>query len=261
MNPAVTQSLLLAKHLRNRNPGSPAWVHELDEHFVGAAYERNADDPFLTGPDNLAYYMFRAARSHDVEFIPFEEAMNTALQWATGAVVYPGGGVSEWVYGPGDLVSLSLCRTSAFQWQGDWGLDPNLADYSSGGTVNVGRPNPEFLAPLAARCLEFILRRVYASEPALKDRIPSLCVLRPEARKRPEQASELMINAYASDFSSPERAEGFVVLARRFLPSHLSRRFISFDSPFIPEDRFTTLTELIAEGGLEPVPEVEIPTA
>jgi hypothetical protein len=261
MNPSISESLLLSKHLRNRNPQDPAWVQQLDQRFLAAAYERPTEDPFFTGPDDLPYYAFHLARTQDVELIPFQEAIDAALHWATGAAIYPGAGVLEWIYSPGDLVSIASCGTSAFQWQGDWALLPVLEDYGQGGSISVGRPSPDFMAPLVVRCLESILRRVYRSEPKLADRVPAIAVIRPESRVRREQASELLLNAYGSDFESRERAEGFLNLVRVFLPSHLGRRVISFDAQFLPEDRLTTLVDLIAEGGLEPVPEIEDPTA
>ncbi len=247
----------MAKHLRNRQPDNPAWTLALDRYFLSAAYEKPEGDPLFAGPDDLPYYAFRSARSYDVEQIPLQEAMDNALHWATGGAVYPGGGVQEWIYSPGDLVSLVTCGTSVFQWQGFWGLDPVLADYQDGGGVSVGRPSPEFMSPLAARCLESILRRIYRAEDGLKDKVPSVAVLRPNARTKPEQASELLINAYVSDFASRERAEGFQTFVRRFLPSHLARRLITFDTQLVPEENFASLADLATEAGLQLVPEVE----
>src|SRR5476651_147369 len=107
MNAAISESLLLSKHLRNRKNLDPAWIQELDARFQAAAYEKTVEDPFFTGPDDLAYFAFRLARTQDVELLPFQEAINDALHWATGGVIYPGAGVQEWIYSPGDLVSLA----------------------------------------------------------------------------------------------------------------------------------------------------------
>ena len=41
-----------------------------------------------------------------------------------------------------------------------------------------------------------------------RDFLPAVAVIRPESRMRREQASELLLNAYGSDFVSRERAEG-----------------------------------------------------
>ena len=235
----------------------PRWLQTLDQYFLSAAYELPKEDPFFTGPDELPYYAFRVARSQDVEIIPFQEAINAALHWGTGGVIYPGAGVQEWIYSPGDLVSLAVCGTSAFIWKGDWGLEPVVEDYAQGGTISIGRPNPEFMATLAVRCLESILRKVYRSEPRLANRAPGIAVVRPDSRKRPEQASELLLNASVSDFATKERADGFQVLVRRFLPAHLARRMISFESELLPDDQFVPLVDLILEGGMEPVPEGE----
>jgi hypothetical protein len=246
MNPAISQSLLLAKHLRNRSPRDAAWVQALDKLFVSAAYELPTEDPIFSGPDNLAYCGFNVARSNDVELVDIKETMNHALHWAAGGVVYPGGGIEQWIYSAGDLVSIATVGTSAFQWQGDWGTSPIVADYGQGQGISVGRPNPEFLAPLAARSLEKVLRRIYAAEPRFGDRAPSILVARPESRTRPEQASELMINAFKEDFESPEAWDSFHVLVGRFLPAHLSRRLISFESQFLPKEKFTPLADLIS---------------
>jgi hypothetical protein len=255
MDPGISQSLLMAKHLRNRTSIDAAWLQALDKHFMAAAFENPVDDPLFNGPDRLTYFAFRAARSYDIPLIPFREALEAALHWGAGGVIYPGGGVAEWIYSPGDLVSLAVCGTSAFQWQGDWGLPPIVVEYAEGGSINIGRPNPEFLSPLASRSLECILRRVYKSQPRLQEKVPGIAVTRPAVRTRPEQASELMINASMADFESSESFESFQVLVSRFLPSHLARRLINFESQLIPDDKFTPLLELISEAELEPVPD------
>lgn len=257
MNPAISESLLLSKHLRNRFPSDPAWIQELDMRFQKAGYLKPEGDPFFTGPDDLAYYAFHVARTQDAELIPFQEAINMALHWGTGGVIYPGVNVQEWIYSPGDLVSLATVGTSAFQWSAAWGEDPHLEDYSEGMGVKIGKPGPEFFPPLAARCLERVLRKVYASEPSLQGRQPAIAVIRPDTRTRPEQASEITLNAFESDFSTSDRAEGFKVLTGRFLPIHLSRRMLTFKSEFLPRDKYFPLIDLIKEGGLDPVPDSE----
>lgn len=252
MNPAISQSLSMARLLRSRSPEDPAWVEALDRYFLAAAFEDRSAAPFVTGPYNLDYYGFHAARSYDVEFLDFQSALHTAVQRVAGGILYPGGGMSEWVYSPGDIVSLSQYRTSVFQWTGAWGADPDFSDYSSGAGVDVGRPSGEFLSPLAARSLEFILRRIFRSEPSLNGRVPGVAFLRPKSRTRPEEASELIVNVFLDDFANPGRAEEFPGLVKWFLPSHLRRRLVNFESRLVPESEFTALETIITEGGLQP---------
>ena len=262
MDSNISQSLLLAKHLRARQPLDPRWVNKLDELFIHAIYQHTTDQPFFVGPDGLPYFGFRLARDKSAPLLDFKECIDSAIHWGSGGVIYPGAGIEEWVYSPGDLISLATCGTSAFQWQGDWGKDPVIGDYENGAQTNVGRPNPQFFPSLAARALEMAMRNVFAVEPPLMSRVPSIAVTRPAVRTRPEQASELLLNVYRLDFDSPEKWEGFQMLVRRFIPSHLARRLVAFDSAFLPDESFTPLHELISEAGLSPVPDAsERPTA
>lgn len=262
MDSNISQSLLLAKHLRARQPLDPRWVNKLDELFIHAVYQQASNHPLFVGPDGLPYFAFHVARDKSVPLVEFKDCIDSAIHWGSGGVIYPGAGIEEWVYSPGDLVSLATCGTSVFQWQGDWGKDPIVSDYENGAETSIGRPNPQFFPSLAARSLELAMRNVFAVEPNLVSRIPSMAVIRPKSRTQPEQASELLLNVYRSDFESQEKWEGFQMLVRRFIPGHLARRLMAFDSAFLPEESFTPLHELISEAGLSPVPDAsERPTA
>ena len=253
MDPRISQSLRLGKHLSNRNFADPVWVNALDQLVISSAYEFPDEDPFFTGPDNLLYLGFKVVRSDGIALIDFKNAIDKAIHLASGGVIYPGSGIQEWIYSPGDLVSLAICGTSAFQWQGDWGKDPVFEDYARGQAITIGRPNPEFLSPVAARCLESIMGKVFRAQPGLSGREPGIAVTRPQSRTRPEEASELMLNVFKSDFENSDQWESFQVLVRRFLPAHLARRLLSFEHAVIPLDRYFSLTELIEEGGMKPV--------
>ena len=257
----LSQSLLLAKHLRARQPLDPRWVNKLDELFIHAAYQHTTSTPFIIGPDGLPYFGFHVARDRSVPLIDFKEAIDAAIHWGSGGVIYPGAGIEEWVYSPGDLVSLAACGTSALYWQGDWGKDPIMADYQSGSASNIGKPSIEFFPSLAARSLEMAMRNVFAVEPKLATRVPSIALSRPASRTRPEQASELILNVFREDFEDQQKWESFQLLVRRFVPAHIARRLIAFDSAFLPDESFTPLHVLISEGELSPVPDAsERPT-
>jgi len=255
MDQNLSQSLLLAKHLRARKPLDPRWVNKLDELFIHAAYQYTSDRPFLIGPDGLPYFGFHLARDRSVPLIEFQEAIDAAIHWGSGGVIYPGAGIEEWVYSPGDLVSLAACGSSAFQWSDDWGKEPIFTDYEGGAMINVGCPTPEFLPPLAARSLEMAMHNVFAAEPKLEGRVPSIALTRPVSRTNPKQASELVLNVYATDFETVEKFQSFQMLVSRFLPAHLYRRLMGFGSDSFSDDSFTPLDKLIRDAGLEPVPD------
>ena len=253
----VNKSLLLAKHLRDRSNMDDQWVNTLDELFMSSVYEQPVGQPIFWGPDSLPYFRFDVAKAAGSEQLDFHKAMDHVIHWGMGVVLNAGPDVQEYVYSPGDIISLASTGTSRFQWDGDWGKDPIVSDYVAGAPLSVAKPNDEFLLPLAARHLECVMRRIFSVEYKLKGRAPGVAVLRPDSRTQPDQASELSLNVCKADFGLVTEWEAFQVLIRHYLPTFLGKRLISFDVQVLPWDRYFPLSDMLKESGLQPIPDIK----
>jgi hypothetical protein len=249
---ALEHTQRVADLLTNRQD-NPSWRQALDVAFLQAAFDHKHQQPCFNGPDGITYFGLIVPDVGEIAVVRPQDHLDYMVDWVMGAAILTPEGQAAWVYSPGDVVSLKLHGTSAYQWKGNWNELPDVEAYSQGGAVYVGEPNEHMLPPFAARCLEFAMRQSYRRRPPLTDREPGVAVLRLGSRMAAEDPSELTLNVTQEDLESADDLRSLFTLAAAHLPRYVANRLISSNHRVAAD--FTSLREIVLKAGLTLAPD------
>ena len=229
------------------------WVNELDALFLESA--------FMVDPDNLVikkscwqYFAFRLPVKGEIQFSTPGLMLNDMLMSVSGAVLLGKEDRLVHHYSVGDVACLAEKKKTRVKWIGGWAEEPDIEAYKRGGTCWVGQPGPEMLSPYVARALERALAFYFRGVESLNDRVPSVCLIRPQSHTKPEDASDLLFNVFVEDLDQDEnKLSQFVDFVRFVLPYHLRKRFLVASAGAHSPASFQPLAEIVRKAGMEPV--------
>lgn len=243
--------------LNNQEEDNIEWQQEFDRTFLTCVFDHDSHQPFFVGPDGSRYFAFKLppGKGHTISVASPKLVLSQMVEWASGAAILTSYGETAYVFSPGDIVSLALSGVTHVKWKGGWAEEPDYEFYRSGGEASVARPNEQMFPPLVARCLDLYLRWYFSGQSQLADRTPSIALIRPSNHIHAEDASDLMLNVFLSDFPNESDAGQFLTWIDHFVPRHLRLRIFMQDSNYLSPSEFTPLETIYLEAGLQPAPQ------